>query len=63
MNKLCAITGQNVNKPRIFEAAKNCQQRSTGAAQLFPEQKAAQCGGMKGNSGLSRNWRGFIYYY
>jgi hypothetical protein len=63
MNKLCAITGQNVSKLRIVKSAQNCQQRSTGAPQLSLNQKAAQYGGVKGNSGLSRNWRSLIYYY
>jgi hypothetical protein len=63
MNKLCAITGQNVNKLRIPESAKNYQQRSTGAPQLWGNEKVAQSSGMKGNSGLSRNWRSLIYYY
>jgi hypothetical protein len=63
MNKLCAITERNVHNLRILRSAENCQQRSTGAPQLFLNQKAMQRGGTKRNFELSRIWRGLIYYY
>ncbi len=63
MEKLCISEAQIVENRRMARDARICPHRPTFGSQLADSPGASQGADGKGQSGLSRSFRRFNYYY